>query len=125
MGRLMFAVFLLAAPAWAQAPGVPGGPDATAKVPEAAPAMAPASAPAAGMQSHKRVSRHRRSRNDNIANQLNAQELRSAGMQPIAQPIAHPYAPPNYPPPPAWGFRPLFPPPWGYPPPPPPPYWHP
>ena len=68
-GVAIFALLLLAAPGWAQAPQTPAVPEATAKTPEAITATAPASVPVATTQSHKRVARHRRSSSDNIANQ--------------------------------------------------------
>jgi hypothetical protein len=64
---------------------------------------------------------------NNIANQLNAQELQHLGAPggaapaPVAAPGYPPPPPPGFPPPPPWGYAapyPPPPPPWGYPPPP-------
>ena len=158
-GIAVAALLASAAPAWAQAPLSPSAPArspaATAAAPPGtqAPAVtvpAPAGAPATVAKSaasvpprpHRRTTRvqidryaamHQRGSSDDIANQLNAQELAAINAGPTAPPYGPqaygppaygppayagpgPYpAPPGYPPYPPRGYPP---PPWGYGPPP-------
>ena len=127
-----------AAPAPATA--VPAAPPAAATTAPPAAAAPPPVAEAAPPRRPKRVSKpavtaHRgayspRGMSDNIANQLNAQELNRVEGPPAMSPpglgYAPPppmaggpmYGPPGYAPPPPWGYRPPppygVPPPWGY-----------
>ncbi|HLY47412.1 MAG TPA: hypothetical protein VKQ73_17670 [Stellaceae bacterium] len=130
-GIAVAAVIAVAAPGWAQAPATPAAPGAPPAAAAPAPAPAATTPPAHRPVRHGAAaaaphSRGGRGASDNVANQLNAQELGRLGapaaapeapatgaMQP---PMAAPMPPPMAGPMPGYG-APYAPPPWGYPPP--------